>query len=133
GRIWPGHKPGRQFRALAQSGGHAPSGSWKRCYYRDAALHSRLHRHLAQRGQPSGLVGQASRYFYNATLQPLAVGINWYNTVCIGWMRMGSGIGMMAGACLAIGPAKSKGVLARSAVGFLSGAVLGGRTMMMLS
>jgi hypothetical protein len=75
----------------------------------------------------------ASSYFGSGCWRPLVLAIDWYNSVCIGWLRMGSGVGMMAGAFVSIGPAKSKSLAARVAVGVLAGAVIGGRVMLMLT
>ena len=59
--------------------------------------------------------------------------IELYNISFRGGLRLGSGIGLVAGAFLALGPAKRLGLAARIATGITAGSIFGGRAALMIT
>jgi hypothetical protein len=58
--------------------------------------------------------------------------INWYNVVFRGATRFGSGLGLIAGAFMAMGCASSKAAVCRITTGLLAGGLIGSRSVLML-
>jgi hypothetical protein len=58
--------------------------------------------------------------------------INWYNLNFRGATRFGSGIGLIAGAFIALGLFKGKSTILRLCAGVLAGSLIGARSVLML-